>query len=127
MLFSLGLASGGSLFSGFARHIVCARAMPNGETLICDPGLEDTAGGVQSVGSDNAAPDMFAFPETDVEDALESEREMIRGLHVEGLWIEPQGWFGWMRIGRRQSVDESGFLWRGEINGVVVKDTSETF
>lgn len=95
-LFGLGLTSGEPLFSGFARHATRARAGPDGETLACEPGLEDTADDIQGAGLDDTAPDRFAPPDTDVDDALEGERETVGGLLVKRLWIETRGWFGRM-------------------------------
>ena len=76
---------GESLFSGFARHTACTRVRSNGKTLTCKPGLEDTVGEIQSAGLDSAAPDRLASPNTDVDNALKSERETTCGLLVEGF------------------------------------------
>ena len=99
-LFGLGLTSSEPLFSGFAGHTACARAGSDRETLTCEPGLEDTTDDLQSTGLDNTAPDGFAPPDADVDNALKSERKPVGGLFVERLWIKTWGWFGWMGIGR---------------------------
>ena len=52
------------------------------------PDLEDTTDHIQSAGLDNTAPDRFASPNTDVDDALKSERETIGSLFVERFWIQ---------------------------------------
>ena len=99
-LLGLGLTPGESLLSGFARDTTGTGTRTDGETFACEPGLEDTADNVQGAGLDDTAPDGFAPPYANVDDALESERETVGGLFVERFWIETRGWFGRMGIGR---------------------------
>ena len=93
-LFGLGLALSEPSFSGFARHAACARARSDRETLTCEPGLEDTTNDLQGAGLENTTLDGFAPPDTDVDNALKSNRKPVGRLLVERLWIKTQGRFG---------------------------------
>jgi hypothetical protein len=99
-LLGLGLTSCEPLFSGFTRDTTCTGAGADGETLACEPGLEDTADDVQSTGLNHTTPDRFAAPDSNVDDALESERETVGSLLIERFWVETWGWIGGMGIGR---------------------------
>lgn len=74
---SLDLLTCGALLMNFSGHSCGARGWPDGETLVCGPGFEDTANNVESARLCNSAAAQLAAADADVDDALECEREKV--------------------------------------------------
>jgi hypothetical protein len=122
----LGLPPSQALLSGLPGHSGSARARTYSKTFIRQPCFEYTPYYIESSSLNDAASDRFATSDTDVDDALEGEREPICRVFVERMWVECGYKPGWAGVRWGEAVDERRILWGWWTNTKVVKDTNET-
>jgi hypothetical protein len=103
---SLGLLPCHTLLPGLPGHARRAGARSDGKPFACEPRFGDAPYDVEGARLHYPATDELAAPYTNVDDALESERESVGGMFVERFWDQGRDGFGWMVVGRQKAVKE---------------------